>query len=335
MSILFPRKVVVKAFNASGPVLNDAANLSCTLEKDGNGSPVALTNNTATELTNGKYEFTLSDDERRTVESLHFSPSSSTAGVDVVVSTDLIFVGQTSNDVYLEYLFHASTSTGAMIDETYLQFNNSNPINATQLALTRADLNGSFTRQWFGGLGNENWIHVSKAGASACTMKVTSVVSSGNKAIFTGVVTGFIPDAFAQDDILQVRIEPFTRGSLLRGVSNETLQQWVKDDTGETSAADQSVAKLSQGAGSGGGCDGPGGTQITLTVFDNQIPPQPLNNVDCWLTTDQAGTNTYAGTKSTDGNGQVWFMCDPGSYWWHKQKGGYNFESEVVTVTAE
>jgi hypothetical protein len=83
----------VIAFNASGRVSGDAANLSVTLSKDG-GSRVALADTSATEIgTTGEYTFDLSQAETD-AHALSFAPASSTSGVQVL--------GVPSNVIYTE-----------------------------------------------------------------------------------------------------------------------------------------------------------------------------------------------------------------------------------------
>jgi hypothetical protein len=68
---------------------------------------------------------------------------------------------------------------------------------------------------------------------------------------------------------------------------------------------------------------------ITVTVSG-----VPLQNVDVWVTSDEAGTTVVAGTLQTDVNGQVTFYLDAGTYYVWQQKTGYNFTCpDELTVT--
>jgi hypothetical protein len=60
----------------------------------------------------------------------------------------------------------------------------------------------------------------------------------------------------------------------------------------------------------------------------------PLDGVDVWITTDEAGENIVA-RSYTDASGQVTFMLDAGDYYLWKQLGGYTFTNpEEITVSA-
>lgn len=71
------------------------------------------------------------------------------------------------------------------------------------------------------------------------------------------------------------------------------------------------------------GATGPGSTAVVVTVEDTSN--DPLENVDVWVTTDEAGTDVIAGTIKTNSSGQVTFMLDAGTYYIWRQLGGYNF----------
>jgi hypothetical protein len=59
---------------------------------------------------------------------------------------------------------------------------------------------------------------------------------------------------------------------------------------------------------------------ITVTILG-----VPLQGVDVWVTSDEAGVTVVAGTLVTDVNGQVTFYLDAGTYYVWQQKTGYNF----------
>jgi hypothetical protein len=51
----------------------------------------------------------------------------------------------------------------------------------------------------------------------------------------------------------------------------------------------------------------------------------PMDNVQIWITTDEAGSNVVAGAIYTNTAGEVVFHLDAGTYYVWREKGGYNF----------
>jgi len=88
----------------------------------------------------------------------------------------------------------------------------------------------------------------------------------------------------------------------------------ILEDTGTTLPAQ--ISLISGGAGSGA---------LSVTVTVNDENSLPLDGVECWITTDSAGTNVVAGTLSTSALGVVTFMLDAGAYYLWRQLSGYNF----------
>lgn len=85
------------------------------------------------------------------------------------------------------------------------------------------------------------------------------------------------------------------------------------------------------GSGSWGRDAGIGACTHTETVEDAES--DPIQGCEVWVTTDEAGTNTIA-SGTTDSNGQVVFYLDAGSYYFFKQKSGFDFTNpETVTVS--
>lgn len=79
-----------------------------------------------------------------------------------------------------------------------------------------------------------------------------------------------------------------------------------------------------------GGQAGPGGVPFTLTVDDDES--NPIDGVECWVTTDEAGTNTIA-SGTSNASGQVTFMLEEQAYYFWKQKSGWDFTNpEEITV---
>jgi hypothetical protein len=68
----------------------------------------------------------------------------------------------------------------------------------------------------------------------------------------------------------------------------------------------------------------------TVTVDDGA---DGIIDVDVWITSDSAGNNIVA-SGETDGNGQITFYLEAGSYYVWTQKAGYNFTNPTeITVS--
>ncbi len=81
-----------------------------------------------------------------------------------------------------------------------------------------------------------------------------------------------------------------------------------------------------------GGAVGPGGTDWTININDGV---NPIDNVKVWLTTDEIGSNTVAGTQLTNADGDVKFKLDSGvTYYTWKEKAGFNFTNPVATTVS-
>jgi len=85
-------------------------------------------------------------------------------------------------------------------------------------------------------------------------------------------------------------------------------------------------------AATAGTIAGTGSEICTLQLLDTLS--NQLNDVEVWISTDQAGSNVVAGTKETDANGYVVFQLDTGTYYRWAQKNGYNFDNpQQFTIT--
>ena len=79
---------------------------------------------------------------------------------------------------------------------------------------------------------------------------------------------------------------------------------------------DQKISLINQSPGAGA---------ITFTyTLTSTIDNAAISNADVWATTDSAGTIVVA-SGATDGSGQVVFYLDPGTYYFWRQKSGWNF----------
>ena len=68
---------------------------------------------------------------------------------------------------------------------------------------------------------------------------------------------------------------------------------------------------------------GSGALSCTWTQKDDGN--NPMDNVQVWITTDEAGSNVIAGTLLTDASGEATFMLDAGTYYVWRERAGYNF----------
>ena len=68
---------------------------------------------------------------------------------------------------------------------------------------------------------------------------------------------------------------------------------------------------------------GPGALSCTWTQKD--ADENPMDNVQIWITTDEAGVNVIAGTLLTNAHGKATFMLDAGTYYVWREKAGKNF----------
>jgi uncharacterized protein YaiE (UPF0345 family) len=98
-------------------------------------------------------------------------------------------------------------------------------------------------------------------------------------------------------------------------MTKAALAQFATDDTEETTVADGSVAKLSQGSGSGSNL-GSGSNPVTILLTDTNDDPVP--NAKVWVSVDNPYTTPgiRAGTVTTDDFGKTpELMLDVGTYY--------------------
>jgi len=88
------------------------------------------------------------------------------------------------------------------------------------------------------------------------------------------------------------------------------------------------------GSGGSGGVAGPGNVDVQLPVFQTS-GGDPIPDMSVWLTSDIEGTDTVAGTKTTDDNGLVSFLLDEGDtyYIWARKAGYTEVRAQAGTVT--
>lgn len=125
-----------------------------------------------------------------------------------------------------------------------------------------------------------------------------------------------------------------------RDAADNTRASWVsylKDTTDVVLHGEGLSAEILETGGSGpwstgGSAIGSGGIPWTVTVNDGG--GAPIQGVDVWVTTDSAGSNIVAGALTTDAFGQTTFMLDAGTYYFWKQKAGYDFTNPETDTVA-
>jgi hypothetical protein len=104
---------------------------------------------------------------------------------------------------------------------------------------------------------------------------------------------------------------------------------WDELQSGHTDAGSFGKYLDTQVSGVGGGI-GSGALSCTWTQKDDG--DVPMDNVQVWITTDEAGANVVAGALLTNANGEVTFMLDAGTYYVWRERGGYNFSNPQTWV---
>jgi len=138
---------------------------------------------------------------------------------------------------------------------------------------------------------------------------------------------GVVVDVRAAD--LSVLTGTAQTGDSYAVVTNAT---YGLDKLARTGADSDTLETLSDQLDLISGSAGSGALAVTVTVNDENS--LPLDGVECWITTDSAGTNVVAGTLSTDALGVVTFMLDAGAYYLWRQLSGYNFTNPTaITVS--
>ena len=81
---------------------------------------------------------------------------------------------------------------------------------------------------------------------------------------------------------------------------------------------------------------GPGADQVTIKIED-PATLFPVADADVWVSSDQAGLNTIAGTHQSDGAGEVLFLLDAGVtyYLWMQKEGQKSIRGEEFVAVAD
>ena len=118
--------------------------------------------------------------------------------------------------------------------------------------------------------------------------------------------------------------DPPTKAELDSAVSG------IVAGSGATPAEIDAYLSAEHGSGLWGGAAGSGSIEHTINVNDGT---NPLDGVDVWVTTDEAGESIVA-RGSTNAMGLVTFMLDAGTYYGWKQLAGYTFTNpQTFTVS--
>lgn len=137
-----------------------------------------------------------------------------------------------------------------------------------------------------------------------------------------GYYVEFVPTTpFVLGDLVTVSV-PVTIASVVR---------YFKDSATVIEAADNQAIDDIQDAIDALGCSaGSGSISEEFTIRDTLNNPIP--DVRCWISTDLAGTNVVAGTKSTDDFGKVTFMLDSGTYYLWRNSASFEFPNPVAVT---
>jgi hypothetical protein len=121
-------------------------------------------------------------------------------------------------------------------------------------------------------------------------------------------------------------VSRFTENALEQGPGGAGSDPWETEVPG---AYDPGTAgfilgtNLDVAVSSVEGAAGAGAIEFTYTVTE-QGSGDPIADVDVWVTSDSAGTNTIASGR-TDASGEVVFMLDAATVYIWRQKQGWNF----------
>ena len=120
-------------------------------------------------------------------------------------------------------------------------------------------------------------------------------------------------------------------GVVISAANKADIADRVWDETmADHVGAGSTGAKLN-GAG---GAAGSGAVTFTYTVYEDD-ESTPLAGVDVWVCTDEAGSNVVAGTVVTDVSGEAIFYLDAATYYFFRQKPGWNFTNPDTEVVSE
>lgn len=82
------------------------------------------------------------------------------------------------------------------------------------------------------------------------------------------------------------------------------------------------------------GVGGIGSGALSCTWTQKDEGGTAMDNVQVWISTDEAGNNVIAGTLLTNASGEVTFMLDAGTYYVWREKAGYNFTNPQTWVVS-
>lgn len=114
-----------------------------------------------------------------------------------------------------------------------------------------------------------------------------------------------------------------TAATIADAVWDEAIADHLTSGTTGRKLNDLSIATISAGA-----------DECTLNV---SVADEPIENAQCWVTTDSAGENVYDGTKVTDSDGNAVFLLDDGNtfYFWAQKSGVVSIMGEEFVAEAD
>jgi hypothetical protein len=217
--------------------------------------------------------------------------------------------------------------------------------------LTNAAGNGDYivylTHDWLGGAAASTVLPKTTCAAAAGETNIQFVSMSIDVAatdVVNVMIDGLAGDSSVNGAIRIVADNP----SVFEATDTVSTVTTVTTLTGHTAQTGDAFARLGAPTGAsvsadiaaidaavgaiGGGLAGSGAIETTVVVNDEN--GNPLDGVECWVTTDLAGSNVVAGTLSTDALGVVVFMLDAGAYYLWRQLSGVNFANPTAFTVA-
>jgi hypothetical protein len=111
-------------------------------------------------------------------------------------------------------------------------------------------------------------------------------------------------------------IEGLTDAGVIADAIWDELQSGHIDAGSFGKYLDQEISTIAAAIGSG---------LLSCTWTQRDGSGNPMDNVQIWITTDEAGSNVVAGALYTNTAGEATFMLDAGTYYVWREKGGFNF----------
>lgn len=361
------QKFNVLAINASTglPITGDAANITAKISKDfGAFASLADTNPTELDATNaaGVYVFDLSQAETNG-DVLTVMPSSTTSNVQIDMLNIYTSEVKAQLDDIEDQVGDIDVATTAIENKTsQLTFTVANQVDANSLtggtspsAVADAVWDelasghnvggsfGKFIRQMKEGL------IVDEASVDDSSATTTSFITTLPKAVddfynddtlvfISGSLTGqsrIIHD-YDGGDLRVTFDEPLTSAPadtdefiLLAGHNHSKTQ--IENTVWNAQTSDHTIAGSMGKQLETNSAVGAGSITYQLTVTSSGTP---VAGVECWVSTDEAGSNVVAGTLTTNDFGVVTFLLDAGTYYLWRDSTTHSFpKPTTITVS--